>query len=128
MENRHATTLPLAAEYQALTNIGLSVLSALCYQIIYQQDFISAQEIAALINKPYRGIYRIIYGLREKGFIEHVYTGRHPYKYTAVLLPDALDSYVSWQRAQVVSLTRLQKRRYHEQALQKMSAAERRRG
>ena len=120
MDNTHQSTLPLASEYEVLTFIGLSPLNTYCYQIIYQQDFITVPQIAQLLNKPYRSIYRVIKDLQSRGFIKHVYTGQHPHRYTAVLLQDAIIIYGQWQQAQIEPLLKTQQRRYCEKTLQEL--------
>lgn len=122
MELNQISNLPLADDYQVLTMIGLSSLSANSYQIVYQQDFISVLQIAQLLNRPYRSIHKVVKDLQAKGFIEHVYTGRHPYRYTAVLLQDAMNNYAKWQSQQVERLLKAQQHRFHEQALRKLEA------
>ena len=120
MEINQISTFPLASDYRVLTLIGLSELGACWYQIVYQQDFITVPQIAQLLNKPNRNIYKIVKDLQAKGFIKHVYTGRHPHRYTAVLLEDAVANYAAWQSMQVATLLKIQQRRYYEQALQEL--------
>ena len=45
------STLLVASEKEVLTLVGLSALSASCYQIVYQQDFITVPQIAATFRR-----------------------------------------------------------------------------
>lgn len=104
--------------YCTLRRLGLSQLSAQCYETLYEQPYLDAQKLADHLQKPYRSIYRNMGDLERKGFIRKLYTAIHPNRYEAILLVDALQNFARWQQKQVEDLLKSQQIRYYERELQ----------
>jgi sugar-specific transcriptional regulator TrmB len=75
----------------ALVNLGLTIDEAKCYTVLSNEGSLSASSLAKNIGILPNAVYRLIYGLKEKGFVVELDT--RPVKFQAISPSVAIEAY-----------------------------------